>query len=53
MYCSKGVAVLIPHEDKLKFRSCSRGGGILDPLKIKQTISTNVLLRGGGSFDLS
>ena len=23
MYCSEGVAVLIPHEDKLKLRSCS------------------------------
>ena len=36
MYCSEGVAVLIPHEGKLKLRSCSilaRGGGILDPLK--------------------
>ena len=45
--------MVIPHEEKLKLRSCSRGGGILDPLKIKQTISTNALLREGGSFDLS
>ena len=50
MYCSEGVAVLIPHEDKLKLRSCSicwPEGWHFGSLKIHRTIPTNVLLREG------